>query len=105
MYYHQYDEIMKCKEKAVLKFMAATGNNRAESLSKIAGLEALGLLKFEEVKPEVHKLCSAVKGDDITPGYNFGLEQWYDGECVIGFVLWRDGEIVWRSWKQVDFLS
>lgn len=65
----------------------------------INALEALGLLKFEEPKADVTKLCSAEKDCGITPGYNFRVEQWNEKDGNDRFVFWANGEIVWKSWK------
>lgn len=59
----------------------------------LRAFEALGLLKFEEEKP-VRKLCSAGQGGNH--GFNFRVEEWADDK----YVLWYDGQIVWRSWTK-----
>lgn len=62
--------------------------------SLITALEALGLLKFDEVRHDasrdVRKLCSCEGGNE---NYNIRVEQWPEG-----LVLWVSGEIVWKDW-------
>lgn len=87
------------REEAVSK--VGIGRSVADAREFIFTLERLGLLKFEEEKkPEVQKLASAEKGDGNTPGYNFRLEKWYEDYDCDKYVLWYNGEIVWRSWEK-----
>lgn len=100
--YTVHDELIEgeeCKmtrEEAKAKLEAVIKNNHIHGYvgNSVAiddwldSIEALGLIKFKE--KEVNILFTTRTKTEAV----FRVEQWPEG-----FVVWYDGEIVWKEWK------
>lgn len=85
------DNLKMTREEALNKLKDVHSTFSSDNTDLLNKLEALGLIKFEEVTKRTVELNK----DNFFGDYGLiRIETWPEG-----LVVWVDGEIIYRSWK------